>query len=761
MRLRSWPAAAGLAAAALAASVAPAGTGPAAASPATGPAPDASLSVAAPAQDPGTTTTTAAPTAPRQIGQSQIELVDQSTWLDEGQPFEAQVRVTRPPAGATVRVGVHERLLSRTGFQESLEGDLGATELDVPARPLAQLPVRGAGTLGVGFATDGSSGASLDQGVYPVEVQLLDGGGGAVAGFVTYVVIRPPASPDFPALAVSTVVDVATPPALQPDGTVEISDEDLDRIRERVTVLQGTDTVPLTLAPRPETLDALADLPDVGPELLADLDEARGMRPVLARPYTDVDIAALIASGHISELNAQAEGGANVVRNRFGIEPTPGVWLASGALGGPAARMLPELRVGQAVVPPEAVSDVPGVEAGTVPAGTIRLGEGGPVTMVSDPALAERLTADDGVLGAQRFVAELAMLWLERPADQRGVVVHVPPDAPLDAQLVETALAELTESRILSPVTLDSLFSVVPPADGEAPPVATPAGHEPTSDLAATARRIEAMRARAADYDEAVGDAEAGRALTDLLLLATGSDTLDDQRHAYVDRVNEVLTDLAELVTAPPEFRITLTSRSSSIPLNLTNHSNAPISVRIELESDQLEFPDGAVMEETLQPGGTRVDIRVRTRASGAFPLNIVVTSPDGAIVLERARFDIRSTAVSGVGLFLSVGAGLFLAIWWARHWRKTRRAQRLVPTEDIPAVAPPGTPARGVPAVNEPPPPPPPVVPPAPGPTDAGTAPGATAPPPGAESAPPEDESRRRKRHRPAHMAGNRTRRR
>jgi hypothetical protein len=262
---------------------------------------------------------------------------------------------------------------------------------------------------------------------------------------------------------------------------------------------------------------------------------------------------------------------------------------------------------------------------------------------------------------------------------------------------------------------------------------------------------------------------EEGRSLDDSLLLATGADTPDDQRDAYVDRVNGIVGDLRDLITAPSTFRITLTSRSSEIPLNLTNNSGRPVNVRIELESEQLEFPDGDVMTETLQPGGTPIRIPVRTRASGAFPLVITVTSPDGSVVLERARFDIRSTAVSGVGLVLSIGAGLFLAIWWARHWRKTRRSRRLVPPEQIPEIAPPGTPARGIPAVDAAPRPPssgpgsgppPGPAPPAP---PAGPAPGPPGPPagsPGPSAGSPEpgpDEDG----YRPAHMAGNRPRRR
>jgi hypothetical protein len=151
--------------------------------------------------------------------------------------------------------------------------------------------------------------------------------------------------------------------------------------------------------------------------------------------------------------------------------------------------------------------------------------------------------------------------------------------------------------------------------------------------------------------------------------------------------------------------------------------------VRIELESDQLEFPDGDVIVTTLEPAGNRLDVRVRTRASGAFPLDITVLSPDRSIELDSTRFDIRSTTVSGVGLVLSIGAGLFLAIWWARHWHGTRRSRRLVPAGTAPTVA---------------------------APADAGDPPGSGVPaPPGAGDQGPGGG------YHPAHMAGHRSRRR
>ena len=71
--------------------------------------------------------------------------------------------------------------------------------------------------------------------------------------------------------------------------------------------------------------------------------------------------------------------------------------------------------------------------------------------------------------------------------------------------------------------------------------------------------------------------------------------------------------------------------------------------------------------------------IPVTVRASGAFPMQVTITSPDHGLPIAHTRFDVRSTAISGIGLVLTVAAGLFLALWWARHARDTRRRRSLV----------------------------------------------------------------------------------
>ena len=107
----------------------------------------------------------------------------------------------------------------------------------------------------------------------------------------------------------------------------------------------------------------------------------------------------------------------------------------------------------------------------------------------------------------------------------------------------------------------------------------------------------------------------------------------------------------------------------------------------MRLRSPKLEFPDGATIDQLLTEetpastscAGARVRAPSRSTSTSA--------RPDGSSA-GHDRYTVRSTAVSGVGLVLSVGAGLFLMVWWARHWRRTRRSPKLVATNDHPAAA-------------------------------------------------------------------------
>ena len=71
-----------------------------------------------------------------------------------------------------------------------------------------------------------------------------------------------------------------------------------------------------------------------------------------------------------------------------------------------------------------------------------------------------------------------------------------------------------------------------------------------------------------------------------------------------------------------------------------------------------------------------------------AAPRARQIDAPDGAFVLTSQEVTLWSTAVSGVGIILSVGALAFLGLWWGRNFRcrRVRAASPSVTVSSSPA---------------------------------------------------------------------------
>ena len=108
------------------------------------------------------------------------------------------------------------------------------------------------------------------------------------------------------------------------------------------------------------------------------------------------------------------------------------------------------------------------------------------------------------------------------------------------------------------------------------------------------------------------------------------------------------------------------------MPLNLENRLPYPAIGPHRAQQRQARLPRrvGDRGDARRRPRPPPSTCPVKTRASGAFPLNVDITSADGTLPVATTRYTVRSTAISGVGLVLSIGAGLFLLVWWARHFR-------------------------------------------------------------------------------------------
>jgi hypothetical protein len=283
-------------------------------------------------------------------------------------------------------------------------------------------------------------------------------------------------------------------------------------------------------------------------------------------------------------------------------------------------------------------------------------------------------------LRAAHFLAGLAVVAIEQPNQTRGLAVAMPARWDPEPALLDAVLAGLGDNPLVSPVTLDNLFDRVPLDQTRSGPVVRKLAALPPDPPAVNPARFRATRERLSAFSSTVPEDDPGIAVGEHALLvsltsawpgAVGREQ-SAARLAAIDRGIRAFSGLIE--TPPTGLTVTLTSREAEIPLSFNNHSNETVKVRIRFDSDKLRFTHGAEQTLTLPPRNKTFRFPVETRASGTFPLRMTLLSQDGRLPIGTARYTVRSTVVSGVGIFLTIGAGLFLAIWWITHWRRSRR---------------------------------------------------------------------------------------
>jgi hypothetical protein len=512
---------------------------------------------------------------------------------------------------------------------------------------------------------------------------------------VTHLVVRPPASPATPPLTVAVVASVgATPTA---PGESPLDDRGVTDANALVEALEAVPEVVATLAVTPDTLAGLVAAGTPESTALVDaLRAAAASRPVLSLPYTATSPDALAEAGLTDELAHHLDRGGATLADLLGVAPTQATWLAGPDLGTRGLAQLTSLGVRRAVV---AAGQVERVTDGVLtPARPFVLAPARPgraraqpaedeppvEALLTDPRLAERLEGgEEPALVASHVLAELAMLWFEQPGTERAVVVPV--GADVDADAVRAVLEGLRVGSLFRTVPLDEAFvDAAPLLDGDGDPLRRAlVPDEPSAIPESITEELRELRGLQTSIEGMVGPAAATVATLDAhLLRATGRGLDTGDRREELDAAQAAVDDLAAAIGTPETVTITLTAREGTVPLTIRNDTGGPVEVQVLLRSPKLELPGGDTLEMTLDEAATRLDIPVRTRASGSFRFDVEVTSPDGRVALASTSYSVRSTAVSGVGLVLSIGAGLFLVIWWARHWREHRRSQKLVTTD-------------------------------------------------------------------------------
>ena len=262
-------------------------------------------------------------------------------------------------------------------------------------------------------------------------------------------------------------------------------------------------------------------------------------------------------------------------------------------------------------------------------------------------------------------------------------------DGPSVAFL-NAVLNGLKSSPVLQPSTLSALFSLWQ-SSSAALPLEQVAGARKSP--AGLGREVRQARQRLAALSSVVPtDRFLTTRVAESILLGEAATVSTSQRDRFEQAPAAALAGIGSALSLAGSRTVTLTSRSGQIPVTVQNARSVPVDVVLRLRSSELTFPGGRT--RFLLHLTTRAHesaIPVSTLTSGATTLEVSLLSPRGDVVLSSERLSIHSTAISGVGVGLSIGALLVLAIWWARSYARHRRRS---PRKGRPASASGTTPA-------------------------------------------------------------------
>jgi len=646
---------------------------------------------------------TGAPVAaqPQNPGGAVLSLDSQTSWWTAGQPFSLTLTVeAEHPEQLVVVASVHRAVGTRIEFTQAVSGRLPRRPLaEVPPAPWLDLPGDPGGGRTFSFVPELSG-----EGVHPVRVELRPAAGGpALDSFVTFLLNTVAPTVGTP-LAVATILPLHAPPAVQPDGRTAIDDERAEALKTLARSLDDHPEVGLTLAATPDSVEALSVSPrEQDQATLESFVRALRHRQLLGSPYVPTNLTAMLEAGLQGEAATQLATGIDVLRRIFGVNPTLTTRLVDERLSDGGLAHLQAQGVSRLVVPEGLLEPV---VRNTTLAETFELEPRVAPAAGADDAQVRAAVADRGFashfdeqnlpLAAHTLLADLTVVYLDNPGSPRGVVVSPGRGWAPSGAFVDVLLAGLASSPVLEGVTLEKLFETVPVAVDET--ATTSRGARGVRDGRELVRRIapapgnaagaplpggeiRGVRRRLEAFASALQPGNPVITRMNLTLLASQSGDLRSRsRTRYLVGVRDQIHLELAGISMPQNRSITLTAREGEIPVTITSTLGYPVRAVLRIESDTLDFPQGASRELTLSRRNTTLPIMVRGQASGSFPLRVRLETPTGGLVLTSSRFTVRSTAVSGVGTALSAGAVLFLLVWWGNHLR-IRRSRRLVPT--------------------------------------------------------------------------------
>jgi hypothetical protein len=530
------------------------------------------------------------------------------------------------------------------------------------------------------FASTGRLNAlNLEEdGIYPVVLSVVQKNV-VVARLNTFVNYVDPRS-KIDQLPISLMADINTPLALQPDGSIQVGDGIRTQLTNLIAVL-SVGAAPMSLHIAPELLEGLgrsSNTADIA--LLTQLTPLLAAHELLTNTFVSFDPSSASRSLLKAEFAEQLERGRSALDmyNGEGVV-SENVWFSRSLVDDDGMKLLGEFGVQSVVFTPQAAASIGTLDSYLKP---YKSGVGNSLAIrVSDPSFAKALSGfyrnpvqQSFALAAEIVAQQQEIILAGGKPSERQLLLSSASGALPDRTIMVPLLLALARAPQLNMVGL----SAASLAEESTTAVVLP--RTTRVDLAATKDVIAKLRSEVQSTSTMLSPDAAQHVLWKSSLLATSADTLDaDEFARYVKGLRGQLRTLRLMVSVPDSLTFTLGSKLSDLRLQVRNESTVALSVKVELASAKLQFPQGPQIVTIAPNSAMDVVVPVQARANGSFPLNVILTTPDGLTqVGQPTRLTARVSALAGLGQVATGAAILILMSWWIAHWRGRKRAQAI-----------------------------------------------------------------------------------
>ncbi|MDQ3210535.1 MAG: DUF6049 family protein [Actinomycetota bacterium] len=549
--------------------------------------------------------------------------------------------------------------------------------------------------------------SEIDSSVYPARIELRVAG--LPVAWIDTPLIHIVRTPDDP-IDLAWWVELDAPIAMNPQGQLadaafETAIAPRGGLRQQVEALRDAvapddGLVAIDLVVVPAVIDQLARMAD-GYERAQGDPVPEGERPatdaagllatlrelvadddvhVIATPFAAPLLPSLASGGLTADLDGQQDLGEAVISEQLGHTPvTATARPPQGALDDASVAWLAArgattiLAEADSVARPAQPNDFT-----LLPVAAVSTGDGTTVDLVlPNPGLQERLgdpiLTGDPVRASQTVLGELAAIWREAPVSGpqldgsetvRGVALSLPASlppalwAPLVRRVSRAPFVQLTHAGVFA--------GRVHPVQDDAAIVESLARfpRDYVDAIREQHRNVAAYRSMLVDPSP-----EPDR-LDRSLLFAEAGDYVDDPLagRAWYDQVSRTTGAIFQGLLPDVQQEFLLTSSEGSIPVRMGDPGPTPLTVQVVLRSAAFEFPGGSQRMITLEGPNQVEPFDVVAKASGPQPIKVKIRAPSGRDLGEDQNLTVRTTAVSSVALWTTIGAGVVLVLLWSRR---------------------------------------------------------------------------------------------